>query len=164
MCDLLTGMMILGGASSLVSAGGALKAGSDEETAGDYNAAVARQSAVATEEKTAFEVEAHREKVRKLLSSQRAAFAVAGVDMEGSPLLVLEDTAAQGELDAKAIQYSGDVEASQKRSQAELYELQGKNAKTSSYWKAGSSLLSGGGTIAKQYYDSKRIYPYYKEE
>jgi hypothetical protein len=138
-----------------MGAAGSIQQGQAEQEAADYNADVARQSAQASLDKADYDETIHREKVRKLLSSQRAAYGAAGVDMAGSPLLVLEDTAAQGELDAKAIRYGGEVEAKQKLSQAEIYELTGKNAKTASYYKAGASLLSGGASMAKQYYDTK---------
>jgi hypothetical protein len=159
MCEPISMMMMAMGASSLISASGSLQEGQASEGAAAYNAAVARQSAQASVDKAAYDEEMHRERVRKLISSQRAAYGASGVDIEGSPLLLLEDTAAQGEMDALAIRYGGEVEASQKRSQAELYELQGKNAKKASYYKAGSSLLSGGASIAKTYSDSKN--PYY---
>ena len=141
MCEPISMMMMAMRASSLISASGSLQEGQ------------------ASVDKAAYDEEMHRERVRKLISSQRAAYGASGVDIEGSPLLLLEDTAAQGEMDALAIRYGGEVEASQKRSQAELYELQGKNAKKASYYKAGSSLLSGGASIAKTYSDSKN--PYY---
>ena len=121
MCEPLTIAMMAMGASSLVSASGSLQEGQAAEETGEYNAAVARQSAQASIEKADYDETIHREKVRKLLSSQRASYGAAGVDMAGSPLLVLEDTAAQGEMDALAIRYGGKVEAGQKLSQAELF-------------------------------------------
>ncbi len=157
MCDLLTGMMILGGVSSLVSASGAIQEGEAAQEAAEYNAEVMRQSAQASREKAEYDETIHRDKVRRLLSSQRASYGAAGVDMAGSPLLVLEDTAAQGELDAKAIRYGGEVEARQKLSQAEIYEQQGKNARREGYAKAGSSLLSGGASVAGMYYGDKYL-------
>jgi hypothetical protein len=155
MCDLVTGMMILGGVSTLVSTAGAIQQGQAEREAAEYNAEVMRQGAQASRDKAEYDETIHRERIRRLLSSQRAEYGASGVDMAGSPLLVLEDTAAQGELDARAIRYGGEVEARQKLSQAEIYEQQGKSAKTASYYKAGSSLLSGGASIAKTYYDAK---------
>lgn len=157
MCEPLTGMMILAGASSLMSAAGSLQQGKEEQATLDYNADVMRQGAQATREKAEFDETMHREKVRKLLSSQRAAYGAAGVDMAGSPLLVLEDTAAQGELEAKTIKHGGEVEASQKLNQAEIYETQGKNARSASIWKAGTSLLSGGASVAGMNFAGKNM-------
>jgi len=57
--------------------------------------------------------------------------------------LVMEDTAAQGELDALAIRYGGDVNAARNRSAANLSRMQGSTAMTASYFQAGSTLLSG---------------------
>jgi len=63
--------------------------------------------------------------------------------MEGSPLLVMEDTAATGELDALTIRYGGDVAAARSRSSANLSRMQGRAAQVGSYFTAGSTLLSG---------------------
>jgi hypothetical protein len=82
--------------------------------------------------------------VRKLLSSQKAAYGKSGVDLAGSPLLALQETVEQGELDALAIRYGGDVDASRNRSAAEISRMEGKAARTSGYLQAGSTLLSGG--------------------
>lgn len=137
--------------SSLVTAGGAIMSGQQQAAASEYNAEVAEQNAVAAKQKAAYEEEAHRQNLKKIMSSQRALYGASGVDIEGSPLLVMEDTAAQGELDALAIRYGGDVAAAQQRSAANLYRMQGRNAKMSGFWNAGSSLLSG----ASKYYASK---------
>lgn len=158
MCEPLTGMMILGGISALgtaASVAGSIQQGKQQEKVAEYNAAVAEQGAIAEEQKAAYEEEAHRKKVKSILSSQQAAYGATGVDMEGSPLLVMEDTAAQGELDALAIRYGGDVAAAQKRSQANLYRMQGKNARTAGYINAGTSLLTGAANIGNSLYGYK---------
>jgi hypothetical protein len=135
--------------AAVVSAGGAVYAGAQEEKAAKKNERIALDAAAAAKEKAAYEEAAHRERVRKLISSQRAAYGKSGVDTTGTPLLVLEDTAKQGELDALAIRYGGDVEEARRKSEASLYKLQGNTAKTSGYIGAGKSLLSGYGRVMK---------------
>ena len=106
------------------------------------------------------------------VSTQQAAFAKAGVRLdEGSPLEVMADTAAQFELDLAANRYNLGIglektryesEAEQRRigygsavKQAQLYSQAAWNrqlakaSKTAAYLKAGSTLLSGGYSIAK---------------
>lgn len=110
-----------------------------------YAGKVAESQAEAAENKAKYEENIHRERVRKLLSTQRALLGGSNIDMSvGTPLLVAEDTVGQGELDALAIRYGGDVEAARARSEGRLAKMQGKAAATASYMKAGSSLLSGG--------------------
>ena len=77
-----------------------------QQKAYEYNVAI-------TERKAAQEEAAHRDKLRKLLSSQRALYAKAGVDLSsGSPLLVMEETAAEGEKEALAIRTGAQEESS----------------------------------------------------
>lgn len=125
------------------SAAGMVYSGMKQAEAEEYNAKVREQAARAAQDKAAYDEQLHRDRVKKLLSTQRALYGASGVQMSGSPLLTLEDTAGQGELDALAIRHGGNVEASQQRSAATLSRMQGKAALTSSYIQAGSTLLSG---------------------
>ena len=149
MCEPLTVALIVLGASAAVGAGGALYAGEQQRKAASYSADVAEQAAVAARERAAYDEEMHRERIRKTLSTIRSLYGKSGVDMTGTPLLALEETAAQGEMDALAIRYGGDVAAAQKRSEAALYKMQGRAAQTSSYFQAGSTLLQGAGSMYK---------------
>lgn len=73
-----------------------------------------------------------------LLGHQRAVAAAQGSTMEGSPLMVLEDTAAEAELEALHIREGGAARAS-------ALIKQGKNAQTAGYMRAGDTLLTGVG-------------------
>lgn len=147
MCEPVTTALVIMAASTVVGVGGALYAGEQQRKAASYSADVAEQSARAAQEKAAYDEEMHRERIRKTLSTIRSLYGRSGVDMTGTPLLALEETAAQGEMDALAIRYGGDVAAAQKRSEAALYKMQGKAAQTSSYFQAGSTLLQGAGSM-----------------
>lgn len=144
-----TTFMVIAAISAIAGAGSAIYSGIKQEEAADYNAAVSEQAARAAKDKASYEEDIHRERVRKLISSQRALYGKSGVDMSGSPLLTLEDTAGQGELDALAIRYGGNVSAAQNRSAATLSRMQGSAARTSSYIQAGSSLLTGASSTVK---------------
>jgi len=137
-------------AAVAVSAFGTIQAGQAAKSAAKYNAAVAEQAAKAASDKAAYDEQRHRESIRKLMSSQRALYGKSGLDMtEGSPLLVMEDTAAQGELDAMAIRYGGDIASARDRSAANLSRMQGAAAVTASYFQAGSTLLSGASSAGR---------------
>lgn len=134
---------VYGLVSSIVAAAGAAYGGYQTKKAADYNADVAEAQAQAARNKAEYNEKLHRERVQRLLSKQRALYGKSGVEMAGSPLLVQEDTLEQGELDALAIRYGGDVEAARARSAANLYKMQGRSAAASGFSRAGSTLLSG---------------------
>ena len=137
-------------ASALASAGGAVYSGIEQKKAADYNADVADANAKAAEDKAAYDEKMHRESVRKILASQRALYGKSGISTEGSPLLVMEDSAIAGEMDALAIRYGGDIAAAQQRSSANLLRMQGKQARTAGYIGAGSTLLAGAGSAVSK--------------
>lgn len=74
-----------------------------------------------------------------LKGRQRAAAAAQGTTMEGSPLLALEDTAAEAELEALHIRQGGEARAAAQMKR-------GKDAQVASYMDAGSTLLGGIGS------------------
>lgn len=141
MYDPVTALLLVGTA---VTAGGALYEGAQAKKQADYNAQVLEADAVAAKQKAAFDETLHRERVKRILSSQRAAAGASGVEFTGSPLLAFEETVRAGELDALAIRYGGAVESARKRSGAELSRMEGRAARTSSFFKAGATLLTGG--------------------
>lgn len=141
----------LGALGGAVGAAGALASGQQQKAASEYNAKVATANAEAARQAAADAEDEHRRKASNLLSSQRAAFAAAGVDLEGSPLEIMSATAAQAERDAIRIRDAGTVQEMQARSQGALDNLTARTAVSSSYWKAGSSLLTGVSSLARVY-------------
>ena len=116
-----------------------------------YNAKVAEREADAERRASDFEATQHDRRSKQLLARQRALIGKSGVTMEGSPLLLAEDTAAQLALENANIRETGARRVSAYKSQAILdfskSRLASKSA--SGYAKAGalsagSSLLSGG--------------------
>ncbi len=136
-----TGLFGAGGAFALgttlstvgtaVGALGALGAGKAENSAAQFNADSARMEAQARET-------AQRTAAQRQLGSIRAGVSKSGATMEGTPLAVLSESAANAEIDALNTRYSGQREAA-------LYEARGKNARTAGYMRAGTSLLSSAG-------------------
>ena len=138
-------------ASAVVSAGSAVYSAQERKKAAAYTAKSAEE---AGEESTAManlEAERHRDKIRRLKSSQIASYAKSGVKMEGSPLEVLADTAAQADLDEMIIKHGGQAESSAYGAQAMLSHMKGRSASTAGYINAGSSLLSGAYNISSSY-------------
>jgi hypothetical protein len=135
-------------ASAAVSAIGAIQQGQDAKKAANYNAAVAEQDAIAAQNKAKYDEGLHRERIKALLSKQRAIIGASGADMSGSPLLATIDTIEKGELDALAIRQGGEIESRRYKNQAASSRLEGKSASRASMYKAGSTLLSGASSVA----------------
>ena len=137
---LLVGTAIVTG----LQVAGSISQANAQSSAAKYNASVAEQNAKQAQALGYSNEERLRERSRRLISSQRAALAKAGVDLgEGSPLLVQSEQAANNELDILYARYDSNMQASQYRSQAALSRMEARSAKTQGYTKAGASLLSG---------------------
>jgi len=133
---------------SIASAGfGAISAISQsksQQKIAERNAQIAEQQALQIEQEAAFEESLKRSKTQKLKARQRAAQGASGgaVDV-GSNLLVLEETAVLGEIDALTIRYRGGVSAGRARAQAATDRFGGQVARQTGVLKAGTSLLTG---------------------
>lgn len=138
--------------AAVVSATGMIVSADAQRRAANQNADIQEQAADAARKKAAYDEQMHRERIEKILSAQRALYGKSGVDMSsGSALLVAEDTASQGELDALAIRYGGDVDAARLRSGANLSRMQGSDAQTAGMIGAGATLLQGASNTMKTY-------------
>lgn len=144
MSGLETVALIASIAGTGLSALGQYQAAKTAEDTASYNAAIALRKAQSEEETS-------RDKFRKLMASQRAKYALAGVDLtSGSPLVVMSLTAAEGEKEALSIRTGGYEEAAQ-----ETYY--GKTQKKAGMISAGSTLLTGLGQTAGSYYSGKKL-------
>jgi len=150
-------------ASTAISAIGAIQQGKAAEAqakaqsdANKYNARVKEIQAGVEREAAGRREEQQRRKARQVLGEQRAALSQAGIGMMGSATDIAEQSAAAAELDALTIRYEGEMAAKGLLYDAEAEKFEGranlaagKNAKTASYLKAGSAILSGGSDIAR---------------
>ena len=151
--------------SAAVGGYSAYAQGQAQSRMSSYNALIARQNAslaaeqmgIAKKERGIIEAKHIRES-EKYLAAQRAGYAKAGVEMEGTPLLVAAESMANAELDALAIRYAGTVEQSQILAQKAglqqtetLEKMRGKMYRTVGSLGAGESLLTGAEKIAGMY-------------
>ena len=110
----------------------------------ERNAQISEQNAIQVEQEAVFEEGVKRSTTQRLKATQRAQQGAAGGGVgTGSNLLVLEETATLGELDALSIRYRGDVAAQRERAQAATERFEGKAAIQTGRLKAVSSLLGG---------------------
>lgn len=120
-----------------------------------YNSKVAKRQAEAERAATAFEVGQQRKRAKTILSRQRAMIGAAGVEMEGSPLLVAEDTAAELAKEEVNIQLRGARRAMGFETQSilDISKASAAKARAAGFGKAavigaGASILQGTATAA----------------
>ena len=129
----------------------AIAQGQAASAAAKYNAAVARNNALAAEQQSTIDADRIRKRNRLLFGHQEAAAAKSGMDLSGSIDDVIYDSSVQGEMDRLAALYTGKVSANAQEARATLSDYEARNAKTASYWGAGGTLLSGSGQVAGAY-------------
>jgi hypothetical protein len=83
---------------------------------------------------------AQRAQAARQLGAMRAQIGKSGATSEGTPLMVLAESAANAEIDALNTRQTG-------QRQADLYRAQGTNARRQGYLTAGASLLTSASKI-----------------
>ena len=150
--ETLAVMAIVGGggmaAYGQVQQGRAAKAeGSAQNKLYQYNARVNEAQAKEAQTKALYEANLHRRQTRSLIGRQRAGMAAAGLSLtSGSPLGLLEETAALSETDSQMILREGMINRTSFESQAWQNRIMGKMAKARGQNANRASLLSAGGT------------------
>lgn len=146
-------------AVTAVSAGYAAKQkGEYEYGVAKYNARNLQNNAIKTRNKGVEEENAHREKVRQLISQQRATLGAAGVDLNsGSPLQMQTDAAMLGEVDALKIRSNYGEAAKALDDESNLTLSMGAEARRSGTSQFVSSLFGSGvgGAVAANWYTKK---------
>lgn len=144
-------------ASGVIGAIGAIQSANASAAAAEYNARVQERNMVIADQNRKQTIDTaeiaasdKRRESRRVLASMRAAYGTSGLDMAGSPLDVLEDTALEQELDASRISYEGRVRGREGAIQmlglqegANLSRMEGAAAKTAGYIGAAGSLVGG---------------------
>lgn len=147
---------------------GAYQKGVATETAYDMQSQVEQNNAAYAEQQARDALDRGQEAVRnkrletkQLKGSQRAALAANGIDLsQGSALNILTDTDLMGAHDAEVLRmnaareaYGHQVNAGNDRANAALYGY--RSSAENPALNAGTTLLMGAGSVAKQWYSSK---------
>jgi len=155
MADPVSGILIAGMVTSmagtLMSVQGQLAQGSAQKKWGEYNAQVAERDAESARQSAEYEAGLKRREGEKILGTQRALFGKAGVTFEGSPLMLMEQTAADVEMDALMIERGGVLTSQRYQSEATLSRMKGQAASRAGYYGAGTTLLTGASQAATTY-------------
>lgn len=116
---------------TVLSTLGSIQESKQQAQMAQYNAAVARQNAEFSRKIAAQEAKDIRRETERRIGTARAKFGASGVvTTEGTPLLVAETIAEEGELDALRRKFSGEVQAMGQESQARLDRMQAKAFKS----------------------------------
>ena len=125
-----------------------------------YNAKVAQREAESERQAAAFESKQQKRRAGALLARQRALIGASGVEMEGSPLLVAEDTAAELAKEEVNLRLTGQrrVAAFKSQSILDISKASAAKAQAAGFGRAavigaGSTILQGGAKATKQAYD-----------
>lgn len=148
----------------VISAVGAMQSANAQAEAANYNAAISDRNAIVAEQNRQLNLrtadidaaDKRRENTRNI-SAMRAAYGASGLELAGSPLDVLTDSATEMELDASRIEYEGRVRSREGalevlglRERSTLSRMEAKNAKTAGYLGAASSLVNAGSKMVNK--------------
>jgi len=92
------------------------KAGDKEKDAFDFNAAMYDTEAINIRESAKLDEFRERKSLKGFVGQQISGYAASGVEMTGSPLDVIRDTAANAELEIAIGKYNSEILARQKES------------------------------------------------
>ncbi len=130
-------------AGTAISAGGSIAAGQQQQRIGAYDQQVAglnAQQALAAGQTNAAVI---GQQTTRGIGRAAAAYGAAGVETSGSPLAVMADLAAQGELRKRLALYSGQLSSASDTAQGGIAAAEGKAAASPGIIRGGGTLLTG---------------------
>jgi len=134
-------------ASGGITALGQIQEGQQRAETEEYNANLSRQQAEIVKARGKLDVFRQKKSAKSFTSTQQAIYSKAGVALSGSPLSVIEESAANAELDILLTEFNTYSQASRLESEATESEYAAKMQRISGYKRAGTTLL----TSAAQY-------------
>lgn len=147
----------------VISAVGAIQSANAQAAASEYDAQISERNRVIADQNRKHNVELalidaedkRRDNARNM-STIRAAYGGSGLDLAGSPLDVLEDTALEQELDVRRTEYEGRVknreggmQMQEFKEKATLSRMEAKNAKKAGILSAFGYLANAGASLTK---------------
>lgn len=124
-----------------------------------FNVDISRQEARLAQARAKIEIGRKRKAQKALISEQQVLFAVSGVRIdEGSPIIILQDTLEETELDILLLQFNADVESQFLESEARQLKIRAEQRRgvaaqerVAGRIRAGKTLLSAGATFAQKF-------------
>jgi hypothetical protein len=139
-------------ASTAITAYGASQAADAQSKADSFNAEVAAQQAKNATDQANAQAQIDEQNTRRQLGQISADYGAAGVDPnQGTAAAVLSDQSSQGELTKQITLYQGKLARLGDLTQGQIYSYEGAQAQAAGMFKAGSTILTGAGTVAKNW-------------
>lgn len=121
-----------------------------QKKAAEENAALLERNAAAIERQTMDDASRFRKEGQRFLSTQEAAVASSGVELEGSPLLALQETERALREDERRLIQNGILQAQTEREKARVTRRTGQLWADVARYQQTATLLSGLGGMAGQ--------------
>lgn len=137
---LTTALQVAGAGLSAI---GSIQSANAQAAGMEAQAKLNERQALIEQQASAFDAQRERENAQRIMARQRAGYLASGVALEGSPTAVIEDTAAEAALDIAAIQYGGNLRASNYQAQAGVDRMNAKATRTGGMISGATSLVSG---------------------
>jgi len=141
-------IMLAGGA---VAAYGSIKQAEAQQSAANYNAAMADQNARIALEQAGAQASLQRQRATQIQGSVMAGYSAAGVTSDGSPSDVLAMSVSNAALDEQNILYMGRLRSIGYVNEATLDRFSGRTAQEQGQLNAASSLLTSVGRATYGY-------------
>lgn len=142
-------LLIFGLASAAMSAAGSIASGMAAKNQADAQAQAYRNQANTVRDQGAYEAQRQNEQAQAAMGQGINIANASGFTLEGSPSDVLTTNASNAALDQGQILWNSKKQASDLNYQAQLSEIQGKNAMTGAMIGAAGSALGGLAGVAK---------------
>lgn len=129
-----------------------IKQGNAQADAANFNADQAAKNAKLSIAQAAEDERSFRVIARKHIGDVRSAYGASGVTNEGSAQDVLEESAANAELDALKIRHGGLVKAAGFQTDATLSNMRSQYSREGGYWGGAAALLGGSAKVFNNFY------------
>jgi hypothetical protein len=138
------------------------ESGKMQKAAAETSAKLSEQEAANARAAADIRAENYAEEAKRREATMRAQYAASGVRMEGTPLLVMMNTAREVEKDVQRIKWGGEAQANAYEGEAGLQRMIGKQKYITGAMDAGTTLLTGASRIGGLYWESTQ--PAYKQK
>jgi hypothetical protein len=126
-----------------ISAYGAIKSGQEKKRAYDMEAQAKVAQAAQVDLAANREIELTERRYERTKSAQISAFSRSGVELSGSPLLALEESAANAFDEVRSIQMAASYRKSTLGDEARISSFLGNEAEEAGYLSGAGSILTG---------------------
>jgi hypothetical protein len=116
-----------------------------------YQAKLEQNRAQAAQQQAQSASDTLREQDRRIMAQQRAIVGGEGLSMEGSPLMILMDSAEQAQLEQQRVKYGGSLQAAGLQNQAKLLRYEGAQYARAGGVTAGTTLVTGASSALANY-------------